>query len=346
MPSTDRTALLVDPDLKVARQVTEWLVPLECEVLIKGSMSAALEEVELRRPPVQVALVERQLGKVNGLELVARLVVSKGCAVAVLDRDSSVLHHFMAFQLGAWDYVPKPLEQEELLQVVTDLFLRLDQGMTPRPVLGPGVERLNDLLHEVEQGALTGVLNLERPGKVARMLFSFGEVQSAEHGALRGHDALNAMARHGDWVSSFKEESDDTDADSRHPLFNDSRQPLFNDATRQAFYGPPSLGSQPGIDPHEVPTRQINLPPDEVAGTVVERQQPFKKQQELERELDDTTTAPLDGSDTTVLEAEATREYSEGYEEAITERKPRSADSHYDELKVVFTEETPEPDKS
>jgi ActR/RegA family two-component response regulator len=336
MPSTDRVALLVDPDLKVARQVTEWLEPLDCEMLIIGSISAALEELELRKSPVQVALVERQIGRTNGLELVARLVVNQGCAVAVLDRESSILYHFMAIQLGAWEYLPKPLEEDEVLQAVTELFLRLDQGQTPRPVLGPGVEPLNDILHHVEQEALTGVLNLERPGKVARMLFSFGEVQSAEHGSQRGHDALTAMARHGDWTSSFKEESDDTDADSKRPAFNDA-------LTRPAFYGPPTLGPPSSLDPHEIPTRQMDLPPEEVAGTVVDRNHAFRR---MAAPLDEETSAPLDESDTAVLEAEATREYNEGYEEAITERKTRDAgEGPYDELKVIFTEETPEPKK-
>jgi len=331
MPGERRTVLLIDQDPQVVRLVRTLDGPL-LRIVVHG------DDADPQVIPDLVLLDQRTgLGQVSGF-------VDQGCAVVVLSDEESLLHHFRGIQLGAWDYVHKPLDAAGLARLLALLVQRLDQGERPNPVTVPGISSLMAQLNHIEREAITGVLTLQRPGGSGYILFSFGEVQRAKYTGHSGHLALNAMAAVGDWTTSFKEEREDTDAAispaalegrTRHDRarHDRARDPGWRSiATRIAFYGPPT-DSLVDHDPHEAVTRQAQLPPAELLRTVV-----------------DARPAGLDARPTEVgttllsdLEAVTTDEF---YAEDSTTDPTRRAPSPnpYVELQVIYGDEAAEDD--
>jgi len=319
MSNAKRTVLLVDDDPQVAQQVRLALHGPACHVVVAGDPQRTWRE----KP--QLVLVEQE----TGLKAVP-MFVNQGCAVVVLATEDSIVGHVRAIQLGAWDYVHKPLDESGLDRLTGEMFQRLETGERPAAVKGPCVGQLMTRLQQIERDAVTGVLTLQRQASTAYILFSFGEVQQAEHAGLKGHLALNAIAAIGDWTLSFKEDKEDTDVPTGR--VNRSLQPAWRSiATRVVFYGPPST---PGVveDPHDLVTRRAHLPPGEMLKTIVDARPAgleARPTEEVSPEQADEILRSLD--------AVTTEEFFQ--EENTTEPGAHIPTGPYEEIRLVYTDD-------
>ena len=316
MSRSRRIVLLVDQDPREAQAVRLGLHGPDCRVLVASSIELTWSECP------DVVLLSRAADGPEGLDLVDRLV-AQGCAVVVLTDEGSAMRHVRAFQHGAWDYLQKPVDAARLARRVQSLFRRLDGGERPLPVSGPTAAELVDLLEDIERDAATGVLSLEGASESGHVIFAFGEIQSASLGRLGGHDALNALAARGDWSLSFKEDDEDTDSIPTarvQRMRRDLASPGWTPAvTRPAFYGPPTTLSADGVDPHAAVTRRNQLPPSEVARTVVE------PRPALEVQRTEVSPPPTDED--------------EFVDEDVTTNPNPPPQGAYEEMHIVFSDE-------
>ena len=207
--TAQRLVLLIDEDEKVGRQVRLSLHQPRCQVLTCTHHREGLRLAASRKP--HLILLETRFTETDGFRLAQDLLQSpetRSSAVAFFTSDDSVCQRFRGIQLGAVDYIVKPVEGRKLAARLESLFARLDRTPSPLgPVSGPSVNQIFSRLQEIEQDASSGVLELYRIGQAACIHFSFGEVQRAECNALLEEAALNEIAAHGDWQLSFVEKA-------------------------------------------------------------------------------------------------------------------------------------------
>jgi DNA-binding response OmpR family regulator len=336
-PATKRTVLLLDDDPAVARVVQASLRGPTCRVAV-----GRVDEGEGAPDLVVIAASTEDAGELA----LARQYIGHGCAVAVLLDEESAVRTFTAIQLGAWECLVKPLKPDRLARRVAAIFKRLERRERPQPVNGPSTEELLDLLEQVEREALSGRLELDRPGQQARLEFAFGDLQLAEHGTLRGQQALAAIAGHGDWRFLFRE-GGSTDRD--HPDTATTRRahvripPQARRDSQRAVFGPVHTG--PGPDPHTLETRKAALAPAKTrpygpAARPGEAKDGLLRataaEAELLRELDGATTEE-------VSEDPLNEEFmSEDTTQPDFHYPNAPLDDAYDDMKLVYADEDPD----
>ncbi|MBI4816381.1 MAG: sigma-54-dependent Fis family transcriptional regulator [Deltaproteobacteria bacterium] len=110
-------ALVVDDDAGVRFTLVEILGELEIEAVeaIDGASALAL----LEREPVDLVITDLRMPKVDGMELLRRLMAKDSRAkVLMMTAHGSESHAVQAMKLGAFDYLTKPFELDELSGVI------------------------------------------------------------------------------------------------------------------------------------------------------------------------------------------------------------------------------------
>jgi len=91
------------------------------EVITAGSGSEAIQA--LRGREFDVAVLDLKMEDMNGLEVLKILrIMDPKLAVIMLTGHGSAEAARKGIQLGAYDYLTKPCELEELLQKITDAY--------------------------------------------------------------------------------------------------------------------------------------------------------------------------------------------------------------------------------
>jgi DNA-binding NtrC family response regulator len=158
-PSTGRI-LLVDDEKSIRLLLTTLLEPQGFEVMGVGSGGEALEALESFRP--HVAIVDLQMPRMDGIETIQRLKERLPDIICViLTAHGSVQSAVQAMKAGAYDYLTKPFDNEQLLLVVRRALERAllseqVQDLKTRLNVGDGVERIlgdspvmQDLRHQL-----------------------------------------------------------------------------------------------------------------------------------------------------------------------------------------------------
>jgi DNA-binding response OmpR family regulator len=195
--------LLIDEDPKMGRLVRLSLHSPTCQVLSSARHQEGLLLAARHKP--ELILMETHFTGADGLllaEKLRRAPETQRCAVAFLTADDSVARHIRAVQLGAMDYITKPIEGRALGARLTSLWDKLAHG-PPLAVAGPAVDRLSTLLEQLEVQGGSGTVELHRGGQDARIVVSFGGLEAAECGPLRREEALTEIGAHGDWELIF-----------------------------------------------------------------------------------------------------------------------------------------------
>lgn len=118
MPATDKTILLVDDDASLRRVLVHHLSEAGYRVLTavdgKTGLGTFTEE------QVDMVITDIQMPEMNGLELLRRIsVMSSDAVVLVITAYGSIETAVEAMKLGAYDYITKPFNREELLLTVS-----------------------------------------------------------------------------------------------------------------------------------------------------------------------------------------------------------------------------------
>ena len=191
--------LVVDEDPEGGRLVRLGLSGTGCQVMTSTRPKEGPRLVEQHGP--DLVLMDVSFSDATSVEASGKILHSarkKGTVLAMLSDEDAVSQRFRAIQMGALDFVCKPSDPAKLNKVLRTILTRVPSAST-EPASGSGIKPLNDALKKVERDAYTGMMSFTRAGMDASIEFAFGEVQQARCGDLTGDDALNEMARHGDW---------------------------------------------------------------------------------------------------------------------------------------------------
>ncbi len=140
--------LLVDDDpsmLKLVRLMVERSFPDQVSVEVAEDPRIARQMIE--QSPVDIVITDMEMPGVHGLEIV-RCAKRRNAytQVLMLTGQSTVDSLLDAMELGATDYLLKPLNKEELVSVLTETMNRLTRwrkalsstyAMQPKPLTAP-----------------------------------------------------------------------------------------------------------------------------------------------------------------------------------------------------------------
>lgn len=106
--------LLVDDDPAIRRSLGRLLERAGFEVATAASMAEAYERIDEATP--RFAVVDLNLSDGHGMELVSELIAAcPGIRVVVLTGYDSIASSVVAIKAGAWGYLAKPVDAEQLV---------------------------------------------------------------------------------------------------------------------------------------------------------------------------------------------------------------------------------------
>lgn len=192
--------LLVDADPASVRVLEVSLKKAGFSVTTAADGQDALTKLELSAP--DLILTDTRLPRVDGYELVRRIKQMPnlaGVPIVFLTSQKSVEDKIRGLELGVEDYLTKPIFVRELIvRVQLLLTRRTHQNMaasTPasrRTHLSGDLKDMGavDLLQTFELARKSGWAILRDENLEARIYFRDGKVVDAEHGKLRGEEAV------------------------------------------------------------------------------------------------------------------------------------------------------------
>jgi DNA-binding NtrC family response regulator len=118
MPTNHKTILLVDDDASLRRVLAHHLMEAGYQVLTAANGKEGLDVFTENQ--VEMVITDIQMPELNGLELMQRLsAMSPDVVVLVITAYGSIETAVEAMKLGAYDYITKPFNREELLLTVS-----------------------------------------------------------------------------------------------------------------------------------------------------------------------------------------------------------------------------------
>ncbi|MCB9535208.1 MAG: response regulator [Myxococcales bacterium] len=115
--------LLVEPDPAAARTITEHLIDLRLEVLVRSDGASALEALE--GPPPDAVLCETVMPGIDG-HTVLQAVIDRAlpCPVLLMGAHVEVADVLEAWRSGAADFLPKPFSRRQLRDALRRAWAR------------------------------------------------------------------------------------------------------------------------------------------------------------------------------------------------------------------------------
>lgn len=192
--------LLVDADPASVRVLEVSLKKAGFSVTTAADGQDALTKLELSSP--DLILTDTRLPRVDGYELVRRIKEMPGLAsvpIVFLTSQKSVEDKIRGLELGVEDYLTKPIFVRELIVRVQLLLTRRTQQTMANA--SPTSRRTHlsgeladmgvvDLLQTFELARKSGWATLRDDQMEASIYFRDGKVVDAEHGKLRGEEAV------------------------------------------------------------------------------------------------------------------------------------------------------------
>jgi len=186
------TVLVIDDDRTVLVMIERGLEPLSCEVFTSLSAKEGLDFVQ--KTPPDVILLDITLPRMTGLEVFEKIrEIDRRIPVIFITADAGSETAIEAMQLGAYDYVAKPLdipvlrelvagalETRRMMHVPVAVAVEEDQGQERDLFVGRSKVML-EVFKEIGRVAAQDVTVLVRgesgTGKelVARALYQFGK---------------------------------------------------------------------------------------------------------------------------------------------------------------------------
>lgn len=192
--------LLVDADPASVRVLEVSLKKAGFSVTTAADGQDALAKLELSAP--DLILTDTRLPRVDGYELVRRIKEMPALAslpVVFLTSQKSVEDKIRGLELGVEDYLTKPIFVRELIARVHLLLTRrthqrlsASSPTSRRTTLSGNLADMGvvDLLQTFELGRKSGRAKLQDGELEATIYFRDGKVVDAEHGRLKGEEAI------------------------------------------------------------------------------------------------------------------------------------------------------------
>jgi DNA-binding NtrC family response regulator len=170
-----RKILIVDDELSVRKSLEEWFREDGFQVTTAEDGEAALRQMPAG--PYDIIVVDLKMPGMDGITLQKRVrEIDRDAAIIILTAYASVETAVEALKLGAFDYITKPVDPDDLSHVVqnalrqkelTEENLRLKEKVSElagsTPIIGesPAMRRVLDLLHTVAETDSTVVIRGE-----------------------------------------------------------------------------------------------------------------------------------------------------------------------------------------
>ena len=120
---------LVDDDQHIITSVSLMLETEGFEVDTYSDGEQAL--IGLRRRPVELAILDIKMPRMDGMELLAKIRENSQLPVIFLTSKDDELDEALGFRMGADDYIAKPFSQRLLLERVRAVLRRAEQIDNP-----------------------------------------------------------------------------------------------------------------------------------------------------------------------------------------------------------------------
>lgn len=179
--STPPTAsiLLVEDDLRLADLVSRYLQDNGFRVSAVSAAEEVLERVQ--RDPPDLVILDIGLPGEDGFSLCRRLRPSYPEPILILTARDNDIDHVLGLELGADDYVVKPIEPRVLLARIGALLRRARGHPAPAaPMLRFGALLINPAAHSVSLNGVTVPLTHGEFDLLAYLAAHAGRVQSRE----------------------------------------------------------------------------------------------------------------------------------------------------------------------
>ncbi len=109
-------ALVVDDEPAICRCFETLLSELDCDVTVTASAEEALELAQSR--PFSVIVLDIRLPGMDGLTALSRFRTQTSAPVVLITAHGNLSTAVTAVEQGAFDYLPKPFELDQVLQVL------------------------------------------------------------------------------------------------------------------------------------------------------------------------------------------------------------------------------------
>ncbi|MCG8423447.1 MAG: response regulator transcription factor [Proteobacteria bacterium] len=135
------SVLVVEDDRKLQELLKEYLISQSFGVAVVGEGREAIEYIS-RNPP-DIVVLDIMLPGVDGLEVCRRIRPSFRGGIVMLTALKSDMDQVVGLEIGADDYVTKPVEPRVLVARIRSILRRLPQSPTNRPAtpIGPELQR-------------------------------------------------------------------------------------------------------------------------------------------------------------------------------------------------------------
>lgn len=170
-----RKILIVDDELSVRKSLEEWFREDGFQAVTAEDGEAALRQMPAG--PYDIIVIDLKMPGMDGVTLQKRIrEIDRDAAIVILTAYASVETAVEALKLGAFDYITKPVDPDDLSHVVqnalrqkelTEENLRLKEKVSelsgPTPIIGesPAMRRVLELLHTVAETDSTVVIRGE-----------------------------------------------------------------------------------------------------------------------------------------------------------------------------------------
>lgn len=182
--------LLIEDDVRLASLVQDYLSHENFAVQVQHHGATAVAEFDPQR--VDIVVLDLMLPGMNGLQVCTHLRQRYAGPILILTAKSSDIDHVMGLELGADDFVTKPIEPPVLLARLRAL-LRRAKSMAPQPkgeLLCFGSLQLDPQSHQVLLAGEEVELTTQEFELLALLMRNAGTVLSRDaiYHNLRGID--------------------------------------------------------------------------------------------------------------------------------------------------------------
>lgn len=197
---TNPLVLIADGESKNLQILKENLEASGFVVIPVSNGNKAWEEIQ--QTPPNLILTESNLPGLNGYQLLERLQAdpnTKAIPLIFLTNQREIQHRVRSFEMGAKDYLVKPLHVKEVIAHIRMVLRRLERRKTEQletyMKFSGRLDQLNlaDLIESFGVERKTGVLTLSNGRKTGQVYFREGTVVNASLGNIRQEPAIYQM---------------------------------------------------------------------------------------------------------------------------------------------------------
>lgn len=197
---TSWRVLLAEDERLMAQMMADMLAELPIEVILARNGREALALIEEGRP--DLVLLDCMMPEMDGFEVAATLKANpetQDIPVIFLTARGRVEDKIRGLELGAEDYLIKPVRREEMLARVRNVLRRFESrravASPPSPVMQGRLEDMGlaKITQILEADRQTGTLRLTSDGRRGEVVFLEGRSVSATEGPRQGEAAFYQM---------------------------------------------------------------------------------------------------------------------------------------------------------